>query len=86
MSMSYHLPGCLDRPVTLNVLLIVLFGSMAGCAADPDATRVRHLSAAEALEQLSCRRGDRAVCTERMGELVGCVCASDGAFRKMLER
>ena len=85
MSMDHHPCGCLDRPVTLNVFLAVLFVSTAGCATDPDAHRARHLSAAEALEHISCSRGERAVCTERMGELIECVCASDGAFRKMLE-
>lgn len=78
MSMG-HFPVRLDR-------LAVMLGSAAGCAADPDAHRSRHLSAAEALEHINCGRGERAVCTERMGELIECVCASDGAFRKMLER
>lgn len=86
MSMDCHPFGCLDRPVTLKTLLVVLLVSTAGCATDPDAHRARNLSAAEALEHISCNRGERAVCTERMGELIECVCASDGAFRKMLER
>jgi hypothetical protein len=43
------------------------------------------LSANEALNHITCRRGDRAVCTERMGELIECFCTSDGAFRKMIE-
>ena len=73
--------GSLQR----TLLMAVILSTAGGCATSDGPPRERRLSANEALNHITCRRGDRAVCTERMGELVECFCSTDGAFRKMIE-